>query len=249
MSWIDDLLHRRERRTERRRERSDRQRAERREARLAAVDAEPQSASYRLHRYVDAEGSFDYDAYRAEQIAGNKEKIQQSWVREEDIDFLAGHVRRLVAEPRFGICHGTRRGLEQQWLAERLGCDVIGTEISDNASEYPRTIEWDFHETKPEWLGAADFIYSNAFDHSYDPEKALNAWMSCLRVGGVCFLEHSNRMEPESVTALDPFGARLTLMPWLILGWGEGRYAVREVLESTDRDGLAMHHLAVQRFL
>ena len=29
-----------------------------------------------------------------------------------------------------------------------------------------------FPEVKPEWIGKADFIYSNSFDHSYDPACA-----------------------------------------------------------------------------
>ncbi|MBK6621188.1 MAG: hypothetical protein IPG32_10020 [Saprospirales bacterium] len=52
-----------------------------------------------------------------------------------------------------------------------MNCEVIGTEISDSASKFSHTIEWDFHEVKPEWIGRADFIYSNSFDHSYDPEN------------------------------------------------------------------------------
>ncbi len=152
--------------------------------------------------------------------------------------------------PAFGLCHGTRRGLEQKWFEERLGCEVLGTEISDTAVDFPRTIRWDFHETRPEWLGAADFVYSNSFDHSYDPEKALNAWMSCLRPGGVCLIEHTQKSEPEAVTRTDPFGARLTLMPWLVLQWGKGRYAVREVLASPEDptgEAAVKHWLVVQR--
>jgi hypothetical protein len=47
----------------------------------------------------------------------------------------------------------------------------MGTEISDTAGQFPYTIQWDFHKTKAEWIDATDFIYSNCFDHSYDPQK------------------------------------------------------------------------------
>ena len=70
-------------------------------------------------------------------------------------------------------CHGTRQGFEQKWFSKNLECKVIGTEISDNANDYKNTIEWDFHNVKKEWIGSVDFIYSNALDHSYDPNKCL----------------------------------------------------------------------------
>jgi hypothetical protein len=78
-----------------------------------------------------------------------------------------------------------------------------------------------------------DFIYSNSFDHSYDPEKCLNAWMSCIKKGGVCILEHTSGH--ESATRLDPFGAHLSVMPYLILNWGKGKFHVREILDAPSR--------------
>jgi len=96
----------------------------------------------------------------------------------------------------------------------------MGTEISDTATQFPNTIQWDFHEVKPEWVGAVDFIYSNSFDHTYDPERCLNAWMSCVRSGGMCILEHSSLHGTGGATQLDPFGAELSQMPYLIARGG-----------------------------
>lgn len=112
-------------------------------------------------------------------------KIDRVWVQEENIDFLSRYIAERIGTPQFGICHGTRRGLEQSWFGARLKCKVIGTEISDTAAQFPNTIQWDFHEVKQEWVGAVDFIYSNSFDHSYDPEKCINAWMSCVKPGAL----------------------------------------------------------------
>ena len=109
---------------------------------------------------------------------------------------------------------------------------MIGTEISDNAEIYPHTIQWDFHEIKEEWLESADFIYSNSFDHSYDPEKCLNAWMKCTRSGGICIIEHSSAHAPSGASQFDPFGADIEQMPYLILTWGKGRYGVREIINA-----------------
>lgn len=139
-----------------------------------------------LYSYARADGTFDYDKYREAQITGNYKKLDNVWVSEENVEFLANYIRETVGDVRFGICHGTRRGKEQEWFIKYLGCDVIGTEISDTAEQFPNTIQWDFHDVKPEWIDSTDFIYSNSLDHSYDPEKRLNAWMSCVTPRGVC---------------------------------------------------------------
>lgn len=200
---------------------------------IRAIDpARQQRAGYTLYTYLRKDGTLDYDRYKRVQIEGNKRKTDRVWVIEENIAFLSRYIERIVGRPRFGLCHGTRRGLEQAWFRKHLNCEVLGTEIADTANRFPDTIQWDFHEVKPEWIGAADFIYSNAFDHSYDPEKCLNAWMSCLKSGGICILEHSSGHSASAVTQLDPFGADIGIMPYLIVTWGKGAYGVREMMEA-----------------
>lgn len=197
-----------------------------------------------LYRYCKPDGSFDYERYREVQIIGNKRKIENVWVLEENIAFLANYIQKTLGKVEFGICHGTRRGKEQEWFRKYLGCEAIGTEISDTATDFPHTIQWDFHEVKPEWIDAVDFIYSNSFDHSYDPKKCLNAWMSCVKKGGICILEHTSGH--EKATKLDPFGAHITQMPYLILTWGEGRFFVREILTApAKRDAIHYSHFLI----
>lgn len=188
------------------------------------------SDGFQLYQYQTPDGAFDYERYRRIQISGNKRKLDHVWVREENIALLADYIRRKMGKVTFGICHGTRRGREQEWFRKYLDCEVIGTDISDTAREFPSSIQWDFHDTKPEWIDAVDFIYSNSFDHSYDPEKCLNAWMSCIKRSGLCILEHSSGHERS--TRLDPFGAHFFQMPYLILKWGAGRYFVTEVFDA-----------------
>jgi hypothetical protein len=81
-----------------------------------------------------------------------------------------------------------------------------------------------------EWLGAVDFIYSKAFDHSYDQEKCLDSWISCSNDDGICIIE----LRQGHVTAceLDPFGAHLVFMPYLITTWGKDKYSLREIIKS-----------------
>ena len=209
-----------------------------------------ENQNFTLYTYLKSDGSFDYDRYRQIQINRNKHSIEKVWVVEENIAFLAEYIKSVVGAPRFGICHGTRRGKEQEWFRKYLGCEVIGTEISDTASHFPHTIQWDFHETKAQWIDSTDFIYSNALDHSYDPKKCLDAWMSCLRAGGLCILEHSSAHGPQATSDTDPFGAEIFQMPYLILTWGQGKYGIRQLMQAPAKyDRLEyLNYIVIQRF-
>lgn len=188
---------------------------------------------YELYNYLDQQGSFDYQKYRQTQIEGNKRKLDQVWALEENIAFLSSYIKSVIGPVNFGLCHGTRRGKEQQWFGKYLNANILGTDISDTAEQFPDTIEWDFHKVKPEWLNSVDFIYSNSFDHSYDPQECIKAWMSCLKEGGMCIIEHTSA--DEKSTELDPFGAQITIMPYLVLEWGKGDFFVRELLDAPKR--------------
>jgi hypothetical protein len=203
---------------------------------------------YTLYSYINKDGTIDYEKYCKIQTEGNKSKIIFAWVQQDNIKFLAKYIKTIVPNPEFGLCHGTRRGDEQRWFRESLDCEVIGTEISDTAEQFEHTIKWDFHEIKPEWINAVDFIYSNSFDHTYDPEKCLNAWMSCLKKGGICIIEHSSGHIKS--TSLDPFGADIIIMPYLITSWGKGSYGVREILDAPiKKDSLEyLKFIVIQNF-
>jgi hypothetical protein len=205
---------------------------------------------YSIYRYLDEDGSFDYQLYRDIQIAGNKQKIEKVWVIEKNIEFLSSYLKENLEFPKFGICHGTRRGKEQEWFTKHLGCEVIGTEISDTATQFANTIQWDFHEVKSEWLDSADFIYSNSFDHTYDPENCLNAWMSCLKKNGLCILEHSSLDQYACIDPLDAFGANIIVMPYLIALWGKGRFGVRQILDAPRKNQNLgfLKFIVIQRF-
>lgn len=158
----------------------------------------------------------DYKEYKAAQIAANHAKLDKCWVRPETVDLICAAILKINPAPKFGLCHGTRRGVEQALFKDRLKCEVIGTEISDTAEKFPDTIEWDFHVVKEEWLKSCDFIYSNSLDHSYNPLGALMKWISCLNENGILVIEwvdlsRQNKRHPAGVpkksTATDPFSA------------------------------------------
>lgn len=192
----------------------------------------------RIVKY-EKDGVFDYDTYKEIQTLGNQMKLRGQWVREPHIAELAKFVGETVPNAAFGLCHGTRRGNEQTWFRKHLaGAEVIGTEISDTATQFPHTIQWDFHETKPEWLGAAGFVYSNAWDHAFDPERAFRGWASCLAPGGALLLDHSPDHTPQGVNEIDSFGASrealIGMLDTVCAEWG----AVETVLEPEVHSGL-----------
>lgn len=174
----------------------------------------------------------NFRAYREAQNRANAKGLMNIWVDKGNIRILSIYIMRNM-EPDFGLCHGTRRGNEQRWFKEFLKCDVLGTEIADTAEQFPATIQWDFHDAKPEWIGSVDFIYSNSFDHSHSPKECLATWVSCLKPKGLCFIEHSKPGHgPNKTSESDAFGAHLNMMPGIIDGWGEGKYRVKEMLDA-----------------
>ena len=162
------------------------------------------------------------------QIKACNKTLDWQWVKEPSILVIAEQLKSKLDTITKGICHGTRSGNEQLWLSNFLGVEVIGTDISPEAAKNLNTIEWDFHDVKKEWLDSMDFVYSNALDHSYDPKKAVSAWMSCLRNGGYCILHWS----PGHLRATkrDPYGA--TLEEYKMLG-GEN---LEEVIEINPKE-------------
>ena len=42
---------------------------------------------------------------------------------------------------------------------------------------------------REEWVGKWNMIYSNSFDHSYDPEKCLRTWTDQLTEDGILCVE------------------------------------------------------------
>lgn len=204
---------------------------------------------FAIYDYKNESGQFDYKEYVNTQTSGNKQKIEQSWITKSDVEFISTIVKRHTPRPTFGICHGTRQGLEQKWFADALGCKVIGTEISDTATQFANTVQWDFHETKAEWHHTADFVYSNSLDHAYDPQKALRAWVDTLTDNGVCILEHTQNHQPSAVSKLDPFGVQLEYFPYLVLNWLDNGYSVREIIKSPQHKEAIGHpyYLVIKR--
>ena len=191
----------------------------------------------------------NYQEYKEVQVKGYNAKVNtHSWVDTHAIRGLVSYIVDYNSDVSFGICHGTRRGIEQYEFNKTfklldMDVNVIGTEIAGDAKDrFPNTIEWDFHEVKDEWVGNVDFIYSNSFDHSYDPEKALGSWMSCLTEKGLCFIEWNSAADGNS-SPMDPYAASFDEYKEMI----REKYELVEVLENNPEKDEG-HNWKGQRF-
>jgi len=147
----------------------------------------------------------DYNEYYKAQLAKNVNKLKTVYIKEKEIILLSKHIKENIPDLKFGICHGVRNGWEVQRLRKLLNIEIIGTEISPTANKFKNVIQWDFHKVKDGWINNVDFIYSNSFDHSYDPELCLDNWMSCVKRNGVCYIHWHG--EVENVDSADCFAA------------------------------------------
>jgi hypothetical protein len=186
------------------------------------------STDFFLYKYKN------YEEYKDIQIYFNKMKIDKTWADEQVLSAVAARVRRenLLSGQAGGICHGSRNGFEQRFLSHALGQEVIGTDISDTAEDFPNTWQWDFHDVKEEWIERFDFIYTNSLDQSWQPEIALNVWVDQLRKGGLLFIEHTNFHGPQSANKMDPFGVTPRYFPYLLAKWLGHKVSI-EIIKET----------------
>lgn len=162
-----------------------------------------------------------YEEYRDVQVFYNKKKIGNVWADEGTLDRVAALVQPEAGDRKAsGICHGTRNGFEQNYLNSNYpGIEAIGTDISDTATDFENSVQWDFHDENPEWLGAYDFVYSNSLDQSWKPKLALTTWLNQVRTGGVVIIEHTEDHGPMGASEMDPFGVRPIAMPYVLSDW------------------------------
>ena len=129
------------------------------------------------------------EVYVKTQQKASVDKKNNSFYDPVTIAQIAKYIEVNVPNVKSGLCHGVRDGKE---VSEFRGClpgvDILGTDIAMDVDS-STTIQHDFHYSKPEWKDSVDFIYSNSFDHTNRPSECLDAWMSCLKPHGLCFIE------------------------------------------------------------
>jgi len=141
-----------------------------------------------------------YDEYVETQTFHNKRKLGRVYFKE--------HTGKIIKEHKPGatniICHGTRNGAEQKYFKSVFkNSYVIGTEISETATQFEMTVQHDFAIPKAEWIGKFDILYSNSFDHSIDPSKTIDTWKKQISYDGKIFVEWSDYYNAKS-TLSDP---------------------------------------------
>lgn len=146
----------------------------------------------------------NYSDYVEAQTEANKRKINLVWTKQSIIN----KVKTFKDEAHDILCHGVRNGAELNMFRSVYGFgNIIGTEISETATQFPDVVQHDFQDVREEWVGKFDIVYSNSFDHAFDPERALSAWKDQLKVDGVVIIElmignenRSKRSDPLEIS-------------------------------------------------
>ena len=142
-----------------------------------------------------------YEKYVEAQTKANVKKLRNVWVRQATVEKIVNENLMISSV----LCHGTRNAREQEYFKKLLPfAEIVGTEISHTASQFPMTEQHDFHEPKNKWLNKFDIVYSNSFDHSYDPEKCINTWKDQLSSNGSLYIEWAWDPSDNRSRASDP---------------------------------------------
>ena len=155
---------------------------------------------------------FKYDSYGhyvKAQTEANKIKIKKVYADKRNIERYA----KQKETAKNVLCHGSRNGAELKYFEDaykKIGNPdvfVQGTDISDTATQFENTVQWDMMKTNPEWIGKWDVVYTNSFDHSFDPVSTLKVWADQLTEGGIIILEFSFHSKHQATArAWDPIG-------------------------------------------
>jgi len=163
----------------------------------------------------------DYEEYKETQIFYNKKKINHVWADELTLGKVANFITKNIKKDEIkGICHGSRNGFEQSFFNKNiLNSSIIGTDISETATNYKNSVVWDFHKVKDEWVNCYDFVYSNSLDQSFDPKTALTSWIGQINKGGYIIIEHTDQHSVLASGKMDPFGVEPNFFPYLLSEW------------------------------
>ena len=173
------------------------------------------SPDFYLHQYSS------YDEYKKVQVRYNIEKIRNIWADSATLDLVIQRVKldHPSTTGMFALCHGARNGFEQNYIASKLQVDIFGTDISETALDFERSVHWDFHDENDAWIKRCDFIYTNSLDQSWKPKDAISTWLDQLKKGGLLFIEHTEAHGASEAGEMDPFGAAPHYMPYLLCEW------------------------------
>ena len=143
----------------------------------------------------------NYQEYKKIQTEANVKKLDNVWINEQTLKKIKLHKKN--AENI--LCHGVRNAKELIYFEKYYpSAKILGTEISHTANKFKNVVEWDFHNVNNKWINHFDIVYSNSWDHSYDPIKSLNTWKDQLSENGYMFLEHGFGEKENQSKSTDP---------------------------------------------
>ena len=132
-------------------------------------------------------------------------------------------------------------------ISDYSGYEVIGTEISDTASKFAKTVQWDFHDINNNWISKFDFVYMNSLDHAWKPRDALVTWFNQLNNSGMLIIEHTEASVPTGTSEMDPFGVRPTIMPYVLIDWFGHDISIKFITAKKENNGLDVWIFYIRR--
>lgn len=141
----------------------------------------------------------DRGEYEAAQITRSRAKFALCNVAAEDV---VRYRRRFPDASGPVLCLGVRNGAELDHFRAVFSGWVIGVDINPGSANGRRdVVVGSFDSLPPAWSGAFGVVFSNSFDHAFDPAGTAAEWTRVLRPGGVLILAHAvGAGTPLSVT-------------------------------------------------
>ena len=143
----------------------------------------------------------NYQEYKKIQKESKIRKIDNVWIDKDTVE----KIYNFKSDASNILCHGVRNAKELIYFSKFYpNSKTIGTEISTTANNFKNVVKWDFHQPKEEWKGFFDIVYSNSWDHSFDPVKSLQTWKGQLTENGCICIEHGTDKDINVSKASDP---------------------------------------------
>jgi len=173
-----------------------------------------------------------YDDYLKIQKNASLERVGITWTQKDKIAYLCKNYLSLKFKKiKSGICHGARKENEILWFKSALkGCDVIGTDIIDRASNTLGLVQWDFNKENKDWQKRFDFVFSNSLNHSPDPKTTLYAWISQIKLSGIIIVEFNPQIE-TTLNKVSCFTFSIADLINDVREWTSGKYQVTQKIE------------------